>query len=498
MGRRRDNKEMKRIIKRAVRKAAPQLVDAVQQLRRIEDKVNNLEHKMESAYPEGASQHDFRLDKLKALIKEVEPYQPTYAISGILKNPARDSEDRCRTIEQYLGNPASMRMLDIGSSLGYVCYYFADRGAHCEGWEANVKNAEVSRMIGEINGIHIDVKTKRFDEDTVKTIPQGHFDVAFILSVAHHIIYYNGLEYTQKLMKELTQRVPVIIMELAKKGEDPKLFWDEAQPDDELAIFDLVKDDVTIKKIGDFGNHLSNKTRPLYVITSKKSLKVNGHTYAYDHKRNEAYAGSPMVYSESIRRYYFADKYIVKEYDFKDGGGRENMRQIIAEIDNLLHIEDVHGMPKLLDFEISQNGARVVVGRQPGTLLSEIIELPDVSRPDLVLLAKEILTSLVDLEKHGLHHNDVRSWNVLFDGKQASLIDYGLVSARQTDDDIVSLLWLLVSVLKGEREGYALNKQLPDAKLFSDDPALKRLYAAVAKGERSPSKLLRSLTKTGK
>lgn len=214
---------------------------------------------------------DNRLDKLRALIKEVEPYQPTYGIDGILGDqPKRDSLDRCRAIEEYLGNVTGLRMLDIGSSLGYVPFYFADRGAITYGWDSNPKNAEVSRLIGDINGIKIDIKTKVFDADSMRTIKGDSYDVITILSVLHHVIHAHGLKYTQELMEYILSVTPVLIVELAKKGEDKNLFWDESQPKHELDIFELVKDKVDIKEIGTFHNHLSNNKRPLYAITLKK------------------------------------------------------------------------------------------------------------------------------------------------------------------------------------------------------------------------------------
>ena len=483
---------MKQAIKGAIKQAAPGLVQAVQRLKRLEEKVDALQAQIteqEARY----EKHDFRIDHLKALSKEVEPYQPTYGFTGIFDDPARDSLDRARIIESHLGNPANLRVLDIGSSIGYMCYYFADRGAQAEGWDFRPKNAEVSRLVGEINGIDITVKTKQFDLETVKTIQPGSKDVVFILSVIHHILYYNDLAYTQKLMKELMERVPVLVVELARKGEDKKLFWDAAQPEDELAIFDLIKDDITIEKIADIGNHLSKHTRPLYIIRAKKQVTVNNHVYRYNHRVNAAYEKSPMVYSPLVRRYYFADKNIIKEYDFAKDTDNVNRKQIVAEINALLQLEGVHGLPKMTEFELTATGAKVVLERVPGNLLSE--KLTDsYSAAVQVGIAKDILKTLRDLRTAGLNHNDVRSWNVIFDGKKATLIDYGLVAPTQTDDDVVSLLWVLHAMSQGEREGFEMFKDVPPATAFKGSEKLEALYKKVKAGERDPAKLLETLS----
>lgn len=481
---------MKKFVKKTIKQAAPQLVQSVRRLNRVEDKLDNLTRTMEQRL-EQLNQHDFRLDKLKTLAKEVEPYQPTYGVTGIFEDTSRGCLDRARLIESYLGNPAGMRFLDIGSSIGYMCYYFADRGGKAEGWDFRAKNAEVSRLVGEINGIDVTIKTKQFDLDTVKTIQPGTIDVAFILSVIHHITYYNNLEYTQKLMKELLDRVPMVIVELAKKGEDEKLFWNDAQPEDELAVFDLVKDYVDIKQIGSFPIHLSTGTRPLYVIRRKEIVEVNGKQYAYKHKTNTAYSRSPMVFSESRRCYYMADEYIIKEYDLSGKGGDENKRQIIGEIDNLLHIKHVYHQPELIDFEVTATTARVVLRRVKGRLLSDMVESDE--EISVVTITQDILKSLKDLRALQLNHNDVRSWNVIVNGKRAYLIDYGLVSYRATDDDAVALLWVVHAMLTGERQSYEQNKPLPKRAPFVADGNFIAFYDAIKRGERDYEKLLKTL-----
>jgi len=68
-------------------------------------------------------QFDFRLQKLRELAAKVEPYQPAYGLPGLIAKPARDSVDRCRAIENHFsGQLRGKRLLDVGSSLGYVCY----------------------------------------------------------------------------------------------------------------------------------------------------------------------------------------------------------------------------------------------------------------------------------------------------------------------------------------------------------------------------------------
>jgi len=492
---------MKQSIKRTVKKIAPGLTAQMQRLLRVDNKLEVLEQKIDDINKQ-LSTHDFRIDRLKALAAKVEPYQPAYNVSGVIEGVKRDSVDRCVAIEQAIQPIVGKRILDIGSSLGYVSFYLADRGALVEGWEYNVDNTEVARLIGEINGIDVDFKVKELNHDTADAIPPGRFDVVLVLNVFHHITYYHGLEYTKQLVQKIMDRIPVAIVELAKKGEDKNLFWDAAQPDDETEIFDLIKDEIVIKKIGDLKNHLSNKTRPLYLVVKKNnSVSVGNHTYAYEYATAEAYKNSPVARNKTARRkYYFAQDYIVKEYDIGSDENPDNLYQIINEINTMINVigrRNVYHAPKLLDFEVKDRTAKIVVERIKGDLLSDLSSSGALSSKEIKRVVRDVLHTLADLEKCGIHHNDVRSWNIVYSPETGAwLIDYGYAGPESTDDDITALLWMLRALERGERETYEQGKLQPPRPTDFEDNILRRLCKLAEKGVRSPAKLLNLLKET--
>ncbi len=464
--------------------------DELDQLRHIERKLD--------ALIDHVGRHDTRLDDLYRLLNDpdVEPYQPIYGLAGLVQSePRRNCLDRCQVIGHYLGQTHDLRLLDVGSSLGYFSFYFAHRGAAVTGWESHLKNAEAARKIAEISGIAVDFQATRFDATSIDAIAPNNYDAVFLLSVLHHLIDAEGLAYVQSLMAELLTRVPTLILELAQKGENPDLYWDAAQPADELAIFDHVRDRIEVVKLGEFENHLSASLRPLYAVSLKtNSVCVNGTNYSYETKTVDSYSESPMPVRLANRRYYFDPKHIVKEYRFEGSHHLPNRMQILAEITALTLPCDVPGRPALLDYELSPEGARVVLERIPGELLLDLLGT-GLGAAHARNIAKQVLESLAGLEAEGLFHNDVRSWNVIYDGTTASLIDYGHVSHRLFDDDACSLLWLLKAVLSGEREDLDDRQEsLPPRQLFGAvDSGLDRLFAAVESGERSPQALLQTL-----
>lgn len=479
---------MKKIIKKAVSKTLPGLTADRERLRHIEAQVNEIRERVDSF-----ASHDTRLDRLRAAVTrpDVEPYQPLYGVAGIIDTPRRSSVDRCKTIEKALGDVAGLRMLDIGSSLGYVAYYMADRGAFVEGWEENVNNAEASRLVGEVNGIQVDIKTKELNAETVDSIKPGQFDVVFVLNVFHHITRFQGLEGSQKLAKELLERAPVLIVELAKKGEDTSLPWDASQPENEL---DIVKGlDVNIKKLGEFGNHLSKNTRPLYMISRKQQIIVNNKPYNYTKTSQHAYEGSPVAEWGIHRRYYVGQDVFIKEYFFDAKSRKDNLAQIMNEISYLLLLKEhkikIHHMPELIDFEIKKDSAVLVMSRLEGELAF------DETAPKITVkkLAKDVLLSLTDLEANGLHHNDIRSWNVMVSDKGAWLIDYGLTSGIELEDNKIAFLWALQAILSKTREQGGYKKSTPPAKNLFVANGLESLYQVASRKNTTFAEMLDSL-----
>ncbi|HEX2074533.1 MAG TPA: methyltransferase domain-containing protein [Geodermatophilus sp.] len=488
-------------LRRAVGRLAPGIAEDRRLLRAVDERLSGVDQRLREVAEEVAGlgplvqqvdlrvnhfqQFDFRLQKLRELASRVEPYQPAYGLPGLIDKPARDSVDRCRAIENHFsGTLRGKRLLDVGSSLGYVCYYFADRGMTTEGWEGNPANAEVAQLIGELNGVPSRIRTQQFDPDSVATIAPGQFDVVTLLSVLHHVVHHQGLAQTQQLLRDLLERVPVLVLELARKGEDPELFWDAALPEDELDVLALVRDDVEITPLGMFGTHLSEKARPLYVVTRKQTVTVNNRIYPVTRSSAEAYPGSGAIWDHDSRRYYWGPDLFIKQYRFGDRLSA-NARLITHEISALLGIQHLPSAPRLIDYEITGDQATVVYARVTGELLGTGGPLP---AEQVEAVVADLLESLRELHGEGLFHNDLRSWNVLWDGQRARLIDFADTAPVDTDGDLVSLLWLVHALSTGTREPTEQGKtQLPPRE--SLDPRFSALYDQVAGGTRLATEL---------
>lgn len=433
---------------------------------------------------------DDRLTVLRRLLAQVEPYQPIYGLAGLVPEPARASADRARAIEAGMSGVRGRRVLDIGSSLGYMSFYFADRGARVTGWEYNAANTEVARQVGAVTGIPVTFVTKELTLDTVRSIEPGAYDYAFVLAVFHHIIHFQGLEAAQQILAELLDRVPVVFLELASKGEDPDLFWDAAQPEDPLTLLDLVRDRSDLTRLGTFGTHLSAHPRPLYRLARPQLVRVGDHEYAFDTVSREAYQNSPVSEGPWRRRYYHSATHVIKEYDFTPDA-EDNWRQIIGEL--YVHTvlsagTPVHHAIVVDDVHLDHEHALVAMRRIAGRLLSEAGPLPPKALRRVVV---DVLTTLRDLRANGIHHNDVRSWNILVapDGS-GWLIDYGRAAHVATEDDVVALAWAAVAGSQGGKEPADEAKSVLPPKADLDRAGLGALRRAIEGGVRDLDQLI--------
>lgn len=103
-------------------------------------------------------------------------------------------------------------------------------------------------------------------------------------------------------------------------------------------------------------------------------------------------------------------------------------------------------------------------------------------------IVRDLLQALQELHGEGVFHNDVRSWNVLWDGERARLIDFADASRIDFDGDLASVLWLVHALSTGTREPTGQAKSdLPPREAI--DPRFHALYDQVASGTRLATQL---------
>jgi glycosyltransferase involved in cell wall biosynthesis/tRNA A-37 threonylcarbamoyl transferase component Bud32 len=372
---------------------------------------------------------------------------------------------RARAIEEHLGRVVGKRILVVGSAFGYLPMYFAERGAKAVGWEPDSTCADVARDVARVTGSSVVLGHVEDLDTRLEAVEPATFDVAIIdPSLAP------GSVEVERWAALLADRVPVLIRDGAAGA---------AQVEDERT-----------RVLGRFS--WAEETRPLVVRTPERHVTVSGHEYPYDRVTAESYRGSPMARRDRMRRYYFHAEYVVKEYHF-DRVTEEELRQPLREIDvtlNALREAEVWHAALLADFEFSSSWVRIVYRAVKGDLVHD---LAPIGVEAACRMAYDVLRTLGDLGGLGLHHNDVRSWNVMLGSEGAWLIDYGLTWTTPSESAPIALLWALHAALTGEPESSEVGKsELPAREVFARTP-LEALYDSVAEGEEDWNVLLKTV-----
>ncbi|MBI3947621.1 MAG: methyltransferase domain-containing protein [Armatimonadetes bacterium] len=389
---------------------------------------------------------------LRNALSEVEFYQPLYRLDQALFTsamPRRPCLDRADAILNACGgNVAGTRFLDVGSSLGFFSFYLADRGAQVMGLENNEGNLRVAQLVKSLVGLNPEFMAGALDQRFVDQLPDDRFECALLLSVLHHIVHYRGIPFTQVLLRKLLRKIPVLFVELALKDEKADVFWRPAQPDDPLALFALCEN-AQIELLGEFPTHLSEAKRPFYKITRGGTFYVNRRPYNIEKVFHRAYRDSPIG---ATRTYYLAPGAFIKAYRFAEDSdlARCNQEQIIREIANYTSIRHSGAqprcLPQMLGFEIGAGQASIVLTRLDGELLSD--RLGHLSPREQAQVLQGIIRGLAELRSLGLHHNDLRCWNIVVGERDVYLIDLGFASGVQLEETKSALLWLMAEMAR--------------------------------------------------
>jgi 2-polyprenyl-3-methyl-5-hydroxy-6-metoxy-1,4-benzoquinol methylase len=370
--------------------------------------------------------------RLLTLLDKVEYYQPLYNLPLAHKIPQRICYDRADAIYQVMKSwGVGARILDMGCSLGYFVHYFGERGYKVDGIDSHADNVAVCNMVAELNQVKHAFSVAKLDPQFLQTINANQYDVGFLFSVAHHIIYYNNLEYTQQLMAELLEKIPVLFIELAIKDEETASEWRQHLPDDELSIFAKC-DNVTIERLGYFSNHLSLVRRPLFLVRKVSQLLGEDKRTVVSRKFT-GYQDAPYL----DRQFFDCGDQFIKKYFLNTN----NRPQVFQEIKNYQLLPVNHFLPKLISYHENNDYIDVIFSKIPGENVHDLL-VKGMDVPKLQIFTN-LVFALDFLFQHGLYHNDIRLWNMMYDGKQGYLFDLGLSSEKETENTNDALLWII-------------------------------------------------------
>ena len=358
------------------------------------------------------------LGELVAALPEI--YQPIYGHPEFDSRAARTLEDRLAQIlgvyealSRKLGRP--LRVLDLGCAQGWFDFHLARAGAEVLGIDILAANINVCNMLAlENRGLKARFKLAEIEQIPALLADQN-FDLVLGLSVFHHLCFHNSKEATRELVKSILDKIPAGIFEFAVNGEP--VSWAAALPADPAFLIDHAP---FYRQLSEHRTHLSPVNRPLYFCSSR-FWYFDGQAGEFETwKRNER-----------GRAYYFGQDTVAKLYDITGEFADSNRNAIRRAAQFLQNPPPGFPVPRLRQTGEANGQAWLVQDKIEGESLDTLLQAGTYD-PRKVL--KDVLGGLATLEKTGLYHGDVRTWNVLVDAAgNAHLIDYNEITAAKKD-----------------------------------------------------------------
>lgn len=397
--------------------------------------------------------------RIADLVAELpELYQPIFGHPEYKHGAARASEDRLATVasiqdalRDLLGRP--LRILDLGCAQGFFSLSLASLGNVVHGIDFLDKNIAVCQALADCNPhLRVSFKHGRIEE-VLSEVKVGEYDLVLGLSVLHHIVHEQGARQVSDMLAVLAEKVPAAIFELALASEP--LYWASAQPDNPVRLLDGF---AFTHELGRHSTHLSDIARPLY-FASNTYWYLDGVYGRFREYKNRSHKFAADVHLGS-RRYFLGDSEVVKVFRLDEGIGPQNVEDLARESAFLSNPPPGFNAPEIKLAGRSKYEAWLVREKLNGETLLEIIQSDRDFDARQVL--REILRQCVVLEKNGLYHSDIRTWNVLVGSDQSvHLIDYGSIGSNQRDCVWPTNLYLAFLTFVHEVVGAYTSNPLP-------------------------------------
>jgi O-antigen chain-terminating methyltransferase len=376
--------------------------------------------------------------KAEADIRELvralpEIYQPVYGFPAFDGESSRACADRWAILEPIVRAYRAqrcpdrpLRVLDIGCAQGYFAFKFAELGAEVVAVDYLPENIALCQALNTAHGSGVTFRLERFAPALYQDLPDGHFDFVLGLSVFHHIAQEAGFDAARDAVMALQRKSVCLILELARREEG--LYWSESQPPDWTA---WVTGAGFFKELGYFPTHLGAVQRPL-VLVSDTLVHVDDVWIPYARMFTRSFEHG---LEHPGKRFYVYDDGVIKysRRDYLNPTSNAIVEEIDQEYGVLSEFSDTLSfLPRLRAYEKRRYYSIIAVDQQIGEVLYD--RMLDGGPPDVNRVLSDVLDNLVELERQGLYHNDLRPWNVVLCDGRAMLIDGGAIQAFDATD----------------------------------------------------------------
>lgn len=157
------------------------------------------------------------------LWKLTEFYQPSFGADHIMLwpvyAPKRTCEDRYEFISHHLPKDSIYSMVDIGSQLGYFGLRFAkERQMLAIGFDHDRSAIRYANALSLLNGIETAFFIP-FNVNTINVKKIPAVDVILFLDVYHHLVWHQGREAADIILKALCEKCVYMVFETGQSNE---------------------------------------------------------------------------------------------------------------------------------------------------------------------------------------------------------------------------------------------------------------------------------------
>jgi len=163
-------------------------------------------------------------------LRSYEIYQPVMTGSGYTSS-ARDCEVRWEAIAPVLKETGSLSLVDLGCSEGYYVLRAARAGLRfCIGVDFDQRRIFTCTNQLVLNDLqNAGFAMSPVDEGLLQGLPR--FDAVIFLSVLHHMMYQNGVDYAARILRLVASKTGKVCLFEMGQSDEHKESWAARMPD---------------------------------------------------------------------------------------------------------------------------------------------------------------------------------------------------------------------------------------------------------------------------
>jgi O-antigen chain-terminating methyltransferase len=378
-----------------------------------------------------------------------EPRQPAWGL-GAGSDAARCAHDeRFKVILpllEALPSGGVLRILDVECAQGYFTLAIAHALAACGctvevvGLDRHAENITFCEALAAYHDVPARFICTAFDTGFVNRQKHAQWDAVLVLgdSIVAAGAKGEGTDAAVSLLREHSRIV------LCEVPEDHRPSDSDAacrMPGDRLLATHAFS-----RRLASIARLPGGASRSLYACSDHLAW-AGARWFAFDRVIDRSHAGISHS-SAGQRRFFLGADAVIKAFRGDGRHGVFNRAELAAEAAALQALQgESDRYPAVL--AQTDDGDVVWLAREflPGELLSERMASGGIDRD---AVARGLLGELAHLESRGFYHADLRCWNVLLNGDEVRLIDFGALVRTPSALQRLTLCAVLLEIASGK------------------------------------------------